>query len=811
MTAGGALSVDLAVALRRWRRAPLATLAVLLTLAAVIGTEGLLLASIDLVLLRRSPYSDVDRLVVLWERNPSLGLERVPVAAGDFADWRQEARSFTGLAAIHSGASLLDTGGRLMQVKNARVSPDLFPVLGLRLALGSGFTPARGNDAPADEIILSHSLWKSAFGGDPRVLGRACRLDGRPFTIVGVAPGGAELPKGTEVWIADRFERGMASRVVRNLMVIGRLRPGVSLAAAQAEMDAVAQQLLRLHPESNRGFGTALMPLALEVTRTIRPTLLFLFGAATLAVVIGCLNLSNLELVRTARRRRELAIRMVLGADGLPLWRPVLVESLLLALTGGFLGFVVALWGGPGVMRLSPVTAGLMNERFVPPLLGSVLWVAAVAGLMIGSIPVLYLLLTVQGVPLSRQVGEGSGGSLRFSRLQRALLVLQVALSLPLLVGGCVLLQNFLRLKKVDPGFQPRGVVAMGLTLPDAQVAAAARGAVSSVLERVTALPWVSRAAVVSNLPLGGTNTSSTFTIVGRPLAPGEAPPNADQRSVSPGYFAALSIPRLRGRVFGDLDSPEGTTVCIVNDLLARRFWPGQDPIGQVLYLGSPQEIALFGHPVPWRIVGVVGNVRHVGLEEDFRPEIYLPYAQMPVGFVSLVARTRVGTPASLAELRAVVTGLGDQVRPGRAEWMEEIVADAVGRPGIQTFFFVLFMAVSVLLVAMSTYALVAHSVSEGARGIGISLALGAQAHHVLALVLREMSILCVVGLALGVLLGMAGIRLLAHAIFLLAGGGPAVYAGAILLLAGLVAASSLLPARRALDLDPTRLLRREA
>jgi putative ABC transport system permease protein len=538
---------------------------------------------------------------------------------------------------------------------------------------------------------------------------------------------------------------------------------------------------------------------------------LFLFGAATLALLIGCLNLSNLELVRTARRRRELAMRIILGADGFRLWRPVLIESLLLALSGGFLGFLVAVWAGPGLMKLSPSTAGLLNEHFLRPLLGAVLWVALAAGLMISSIPAIYLRLTARSAPLSRQVAEGSSGSLRFSRLQRVLLLLQVSLSLPLLVGGCVLLQNFLRLQKIDLGFQPRRVMVMGLTLPDAQAAAAARGALSAVLERVSALPWVSRAAVVSNLPMGGTNTTSTFTIVGQPLAPGATPPSADQRSVSPGYFETLGIPLLRGRTFATDDSPAAPTVCVVNNAMARRFWPAEDPIGKILYLGSPQEIALFGRPVPWRIVGVVGNVHHAGLEDDFRPEIYLPYAQMPVGFMSLVVRARGTSAASFVDLRAAVVALGDQVRPGKSQWMSEIVADAVGRPGIQTFFFLLFMAVSVLLVAMSTYALVAHSVNEGARGIGISIALGAEGRHVLGLVLREMAALCAAGLGLGVLLGVAGIRVLAHAIVLLAGGGPLAYGAAILLLAVLMATSSFLPARRALGLDPTRLLQREA
>jgi putative ABC transport system permease protein len=810
MRSGRASLVDLAVALRRWRKAPLATVAVLLVLAMVIGTEGLLLTSIDLVLLRRLPYADAERLVMVWERNAALGLDRVPAAAGNFADWQRETRSFIGLAAFHSGASLLETGGGFVQVKSARVSAEFFSVLGLRPALGSGFSVAKGRASPLDEIVLGHALWESAFGGDPSVLGRTCWLDGRPLTIVGVAPTGAELPQGAEAWVPERADLGASARAVRNLLVIGRLRPGVPLAAARAEMESVSRQLQQLYPEANRGFGVTVAPLSEELTRSIRPTLLFLFGAATLAMLIGCLNLSNLELVRTARRRRELAMRMILGAVGFRLWRPVLMESLLLALGGGALGFLVAVWASPGVMRLSPGTAGLLNERFLPPLLGAVLWMAVASGLIIGCIPVLYLRLNARSTPLSHQVADGSSGSLRFSRLQRILLVLQVALSLPLLVGGCVLLQNFLRLQRIDPGFKPRGVVAMGLTLPDAQAAAAARGTVSAVLERVDALPWVSRAAVVSNLPMGGTNTSSTFTIVGQPLAPGEVPPSADQRSASPGYFEALSIPLLRGRAFAAGDSPGAPTVCIVNDTLARRFWPAGDPIGKVLYLGSPREIALFGRPVPWRIVGVVGNIRHVGLEADFRPEIYLPYAQMPVGFMSLVVRAREKSAVSFVDLRAAVAGLG-WVRPDKAEWMEDVVADAIGRPGIQTFFFLLFMAISVLLVAMSTYALVAHSVNEGARGIGISMALGAEERHVLALVLREITVLCAAGLVLGILLGMAGIRVLAHAIVLLAGGGPLAYGAAILLLASLVAVSSFLPARRALGLDPTRLLQREA
>jgi putative ABC transport system permease protein len=793
---------EISLSFRRLGAAPLITVTLVLTLAAVIGAESLLAVSLDALLLRRLPYRAPEQLVMLWEANPQNGLERLWVSPANFSDWRRHARSLTGISAARTEPALLDDRKGVSQVRVARVTADFFRLFGVAAAVGRDFAGPLQH-----ELILSQELWSRVFGKDPHVVGRSVRLDDRTFTVAGIAPPSFNLPYGTDVWAVAPLEREGTERGLRSLIVFARLRPRIATASAEAEMKAIAAQLARDYPATNKGFTAELAPLSEVLRQSTRRTLLFLFAAASLALVITCVNLSNLQLVRTSRRKREFGIRSMLGARRADLLYPVLSESLVLAIAGGTTGLLLTHWTASLIGSLAPAALDLGSLGPLH-LLAMDLPVSIMAGLAIAMVPTLYVLSQSRQPPLL-QANRAARVSLRFTPMQKLLLVLQVGLSLPLLVTCGILVQNFIREQRINLGFNPAGLIAADLTLSRSGSEAADRNSsqLAQLVDRLAQLPWVAGVAAVTDLPLSGASSNTSFWVEGRAPKPEDPPQIADQHSVTAAYFRTMQIPVLRGRGLLSSDRRETPPVVVINATLATRIFPGEDPIGKYLFLGSPEELALYGRQVPWQVVGIVGNVRHESLEGDFRSEIYLPFSQMPSSVVSLVIRVpRTGT-ARLSDLRGILASLQWQGKLGWIRPMHETIAAAAGRPGVQIFFFTLFTVLSIILVGASSYVVVAYSVDQGAAGIGLALALGARRRHIVLLVLGQVLGLTLLGIGFGIPSGLAAAQLLAHRILMLSRADPLPYIVASALLFSVVLLAGWLPALRVIGAEPRVLL----
>ena len=792
---------DARYAVRQLLRTPAFTVVAVATLALGIGATTAIFSVVNGVLLQPLPYPESDRLVRIHEIVPQYGL--FSVAPANFLDWRQQNHVFERIAAYSPGsATLLRTEGP-ERIQGALVSWDLFQTLGTAPALGSSFTA--GQDVPGanDVVVISDALWRQEFEGDPGVIGRAINLNGAAVTVIGVMPPGFYFPTRTaQFWRPIAINPVNATRGGHFLGVVARMNSGVTVQRADAEMKALAERLAREYPDNSAGESARVVRLQDQIVGAIRPALLTLFAAVGFVVLIACANVANLLLVRAAVREKEIAIRAALGANRRRLFAQVLAESLVLAIAGGALGLGIAYLGLPAMLTLSagsiPRAADVTVDRQV------LLFAAAASvatGLLFGLIPAWQSARGGIGAVLKEGGRSSTAAGTRWIR--SGLLVVEVALSIVLLTGAALLVRSFDRLTNVPPGFEPDGALAFRVSLPQKQYNEDAQfNFYEALIDKLEAQPGIRSAGLVQTLPMQGDYVLS-FDIRGRAPALPNQKPSANYRAVSPDYFTALGVPLLKGRAFAPSDRSGSRSVAIVDQAFVDKYFPGQDPIGQGVHIGN-------GHKEFFDVVGVVGDVHYAGLDAVPAPTMYVPIAQDPFSTIWVIARTD-GDPASLAAPARQVVGEIDPLLPTYSETpLSQVVSDSVAPRRFSMVLLVLFAVMALFLAAVGLYGVVAYSVQQRTREIGLRMAIGAAPGDVLKLIIGGAMKLALAGVVLGLAAAAALARLVATLLFEVTPSDPASYAATSALLFAVVMIACYVPTRRAMRVDPTVALQAE-
>ena len=825
---------DMRLAARMMLRSPGFAAVAVLTLALGIGANTALFSVVDALLLRPLPFPEPDRLVMVWPGRPADGWEHQPASFPNFTDWRARSTSFAHLAAYYAYASStfnVTAGGEPERVQGAYVSSDFFPALGVEPLAGRWFLSQEEKPGGSERVaVIAHALWASRFGADPGAVGKAVHLDGVAHTIVGVMPAGFAFPRhprDPQVWLPlghDPRQGRTFSRGTNYLSMIGRLAPGVTLDQAGSEMAALTGQLAQEHPRANSGMTMKVAPMSEHAAGDLRGALLTLLGTVGLVLLIACANVAHLTLARAAGRRRELAVRSALGATHGRIVRQLLAESLLLAAAGGAAGLLLGAWGIELIARLPFNDPGYTAPFRVAPseigMSGTVLAFTMVLSLATAVLFGLIPSLQTARADAAEALKEGSGratDSARRRRLRDLLVVAEVSLSLLLLVGAGLMVRSYLRLTAVDPGFRPAGVLTAALTLPAARYPddASLVAFQNALVERLRALPGVRAAGTVRDLPMSGSDEETGIHVEGV-APPQDGPPHrARPRPVGDGYFQAIGIPLRAGRGFTASDTVSSPRVAVVNETLARRLWPGGDPIGRRVALNY-ETLRYFPDRPPepdlasaWReVVGVVGDVRHAGLLGEIHPELYVPIPQSAFRNFSVVVRADTGVPLPAAELRAAVRSLDPEQAVADVRGMEALVGSTVARPRFHFLLLALFAVLALALCAIGIYGVMACVVSQRLREIGIRIALGADRRSVMALVVGQGMRLTLAGLALGAAAALGLTRLLAGLLFGVSATDPSTFAGMAFLMAAVSLLACALPAWRACRIDPAAVLR---
>jgi putative ABC transport system permease protein len=814
---------DLKFAFRQLAKNPGFTAAAVLTLALGIGANTAIFSVVNAVLLKALPYRDPERIVMLWTDNPSLnlGFHELPPAPTDLLDWRRQARSFEQIAAFRTRPADLSEQGDPERVGGVQATANLFSLLGAQPVLGRVFSPDEEQSGKAKVVVISHGLWQRRFGGDTNVIGQSITINHERNTIIGVLrpgfnfPRGNEMPAGyalltqTDVWLpyADTAEY-WRNDDSRDFIAMGRLKRGVTIAQAQAEMTGLAKREAETYPKTHAGWTIHLRPLILQVAGKTRPVLFVLLGAVAFVLLIACANVANLLLCRSAARRKEMVVRAAIGAGRGRIIRQLLTESVLLSLVGGGIGLLLGGCGVRTILAFSPPNIPRLHETALD---GRVflfsLAISLATGVVFGLAPAWH----VSKVNLSEALNaESRSGTAAGRHRTHGLLVIgEVALAVILLTGAGLMAQSFLRLQAVDPGFRPQRVAAFDVGLNGAKYDGAERQRqfYRDVRERLGKVPGIRVAAAISNLPLGGEENITFFFIEGTPPLPAADAPFAENRKITPGYFETMGVSLLRGRDFADQDTPTQPNICIINQTIARTFFPGIDPIGKRLKMARADE-----EPHPWfTIVGVVGDVRSYGLDVKPRPQIYTTVEQNTDNAMTFIVCAESMTPSSLERaIRLEMKSLDPALPLANFRTMQSLVANAVARPRFSTFLLGLFATTALLLTAVGLYGVVAYATTQRTREIGIRVALGASAPNVLALVIRQGMLPALTGLAIGLAGALALTRLLANQLYEVKATDPLTFVCVIALLLVVALAACFLPARRASRVDPMVALRYE-
>ena len=799
---------DLRFALRRLARSPAFAAAAVTCLALGIGANTAIFSVINAVLLRSLPYEEPERLVGLWEANHFRRSERNVVSPANYLDWQSGTSSFSRMAAVHDIGANLTGAGEPEEVPVQRATAGLFDVLGLRAAVGRTFVPADDTPGGPEIAVLSHGLWARRFSADPSVVGSTIRLDGVPLTVIGVMPPGTQTigrqPR-PDLWVPMRLDPAVDYREEsgRYLQAVARLRPGVSLERAQADLRTIAARLETEHPDFNTAWSVNLVPLTEQLVGPVRRPLALLGGVVVLVLLIACANVANLQLAQATARRREIAVHAALGASAFAVGRRLLVESVLVAVAGGALGVLLAWWctdalaalAAPGLPRMDEVEvdAAALAFTFI---------VSVAAGIGFGLVPAFH---AARG-ELHEDLKEGGRASSGRGGRTRSLLVgLQVAGSLVLLVGAALLLKSFARLGEVDLGFNPERVLTARVSLGDERYEDEERQVrfFEELLERVRALPGVRSAGAINWLPLSGQRSATRMTIEGEPpTAPGHEP-GADVRAVDPGFFAAMEMPVVRGRAIEAGDRAGAPKAVVVSQHFAARYLGGRDPIGRRIHME-------WGDTLVGTVVGVVGDIRHTGVDSAVAPTVYWALPQFPQRFMTLVVRTE-DEPLRLATaLEAQVRALDPDQPVADLKTFDEWLGGAVARRRFTLLLLGGFAGLAVVLTAIGLYGTTAYGVVQRTRELGIRSALGAGRGDLLWGVLRQVVVMVGLGIVAGVAGALVLSRLLSSLLFEVSATDPAVFVAVSLLLFAVGAAAGFLPARRATRVDPMIAIRAE-
>jgi len=810
-----AFTQDLRYALRTFLNTPGSTAIAIIVLSLGIGANAAIFSTADAVLFRALPYRDPDFLVGVWENNSAKAIKQWRLSPADYAEFLAHNQTLDGMGAFRSQSSVL-TGGEVPErIETAAVSPSVFAILGMEPTLGRNFASDEDRPGKNQVAILSAGLWQRHFGRDPNILGKRLLLDGGSYSIVGVAPAQFRLPDGkSELWIpytADPKDFLPANRGVHFLSTIARLKPGVSLARAQSEMRIMADRLARDYPDSNAGFSVFLVPLREQVIGDIRPTLWMLMAAVVVLLLISCVNVAHLLLARAGTREKEIAVRTALGANPGRLVRQLLTESVSLAMIAGLCGLLIAYWGTWILAKLAPIGVLQSEEiRLDWRVLAFTLIVSIVTGLAFGLVPALSSARSNLNLVL-RSGGRGGTAQRTRSRVRDALMVCEVASSAALLIGAGLLIRSLVRLQDVNPGFRVDHVLTMRFSLPPSRYSGQNVGLFyQHLLSRVEGLPGVQAAGVCRYLPLSGSDISNNFQIEGQPKLRDADQPRAYFRTASGGYFLALGIPLLQGRLFDQRDDGHTPKTVIINQAAVRRYWPNDNPIGKRILAGLDED--------KWStVIGVVGDVKHAGLDAETDPETYYHYLQIPPetmnlaeGTMALVIRTSADSAAMTSSVRREVRELDPGQPVFNVAVMEDVVKGSVAQPRFRTFLISAFAGLALALASLGLYGVVSYSVTQRTTEIGIRLALGAQPKSILALVVFHAAGLVAIGLGIGIAVTLAGSQIISRFLFGISAADPITLVAASLVILLVALTASLIPALRAVKVDPAIALRAE-
>ncbi|HEX7049888.1 MAG TPA: ABC transporter permease [Longimicrobiales bacterium] len=806
----GDLLQDLRYAFRSLRRTPGFTAVAVLTLALGIGGNTAIFSVVDGVLLEPLPFAEPERLVRVLHRAPENGFAVTPGAFSpqDFEDLKRDNVVYERLAGYYfvpgQSETILVGGGEPRELETAFVSAEFFAALGVPPALGR--VPGADENVPGADrvVVLSDGFWRRRFGSDPGVVGRTLSLDGESFTVIGVMPPSFDFPSPeTEIWVPLSLigEDDIPHvRGLRWIAALGRLAPGATIETATSATNTVLRRLESAYPETNEGWGSAtVVPLRESLVGEVRPALLVLLGAVALVLLIACANLANLLLARGNARSRELAIRAALGAGRSRVVRQLLTESVALALAGGGVGLALAFWGVDAFVSLSAGTIPRPDAiRLDARVIGFTLAVSVLTGVVFGLVPSLTASRVDVGEAL-KEGGRGTAGGRRHG-MRRLFVVAETALAVVLLAGAGLLIRSFWNLTRVDPGFSSENVLTLSLSTPS-EIAQGDRRNVyrREILDRVANLPGVLAVGASKTIPLRGGGEPFSFSLPGRTDA-SSITPESGGFIVSSGYFRALGIPLVRGRVFTAADETNGAPVVIVNQAMARRYWPGEDPVGKSLGSGESE----------FRIVGVVGDVRNDGIAQAPGPAVYVPMYLAPRSSMKLFVRTATDPVRLAGAIRRAIWDVSPDQPISGVTTMQRVVSDTVARPRFLMLLLGSFSGLALILAALGVYGVIAYTVSRRTYEVGILIALGATRGDVLRLIIVQGIAPALAGLAVGIVAALALTRILSSLLYGVDPADPATFAGVALVLAAVTLIAVHLPAHRAADVDPMVALREQ-
>jgi putative ABC transport system permease protein len=793
---------DVRYTLRVVARRPAVTLLAILTLALGIGANTAIFSAVNAVLLRPLPYPQPDRVMMLFEKRPAEGAFDNPASPADALDWIAMNTTFDAMAAMTPAPVDLTGSGEPVRVSAGAVTPRFFDVFGTQPLFGRTFQSDDAIPGKHRVVVLGHSIWRERFGGNSSIVGQTVSLSGVPHVVIGVLPETFDFPDDTlRLWRPLSFATATPTRTLHYLNVYGRLKPHATLDQARADMERVGAQLLQQYPDANRGHGVHVNSMTAQLKGPIRSPLLLLLGAVAFVLLIACVNVSNLMLSQAAARRREMAVRAAVGAGRARLAGQMLTESIVLGLLGGAAGLLVARWAIAAVRNVAPVDTplvGLQHFTLEPRVLVFTFVLSLAASVLFGAMPAWYL--ARQNLNDTLKDAGRSPASIR-RRLRVALVVSEIALASLLLIAAGLTIRSFQSLLNTEAGFERDHVLTFAITLPvsryrtpEAQVAA-----FRSIESRLQTLPGVRAVAATSHLPLAGGDSRRGVGIEGREPTP-DTPTRAHVRAITNEYLNVMGIRLKQGRPFGPADTDDGSKVIIVNDTMARRYWPGTSPIGKRLQLGGETE---------WReVIGVANDVRFWGLDRPVNPEMYLPLGQYPTSFVTFALRTDTAPSSLTAAAREQIRAVDPDLPVADVQTMNDVAADSISSRRAGMLLLTVFGGLALILAVAGIYGVMAHLVALRTSEIGIRMTLGAQPSSIMGLVLREGLAQALAGLAIGMAGGVLVMRTFRAMLFEVNPADPITIAAVTVLLLAAATLACILPARRAMRVDPVEALR---
>lgn len=807
---------DFRFGVRMLLKAPSVSIVATIALALGIGANTAIFTVVNAVLLRPLPFANSEQLMVVGESNLTRGQQLGSASYPNFADWREQNHVFEHLAAYHDSDFIFTGRGESTRLQGTVVNADLFPLLGVNAAIGRTFLPSE--DEPGNSgrvVLLSQQLFQQRFNADPHIVGQSITLDAKSYTVVGVMPQAFQFPiqnDPVELWTTVAGDREGKDPVTDQrgahfLRVIGRLKPGVTKEQAQAEMTAISARLEQQYPDKNLHMTSVVESMLEAMVGDIRPALLILLGAVGCVLLIACANVANLLLARAMTRHKEMAIRSALGASRMRVVRQLLTESVLLSLTGGMLGMILAVWWSDLLVTLGKqnipraMQVGLDWRVF-----GFTLIVSVLTGLVFGLVPAIHSSKTELTESL-KEGSRGSGDGARRNGIRGTLVVSELAIAVVLLVCAGLLIQSLWRLSNVKPGFNSQNVLTLVVGVPDVRYPTAKQAQFyGDLVGRIKSLPGVRSASAITPLPLNGDRYGISFEVDGRPVPKGEEP-GADFFVIGNDYFQTMETPLIKGRTFSDRDAAKSPPVIIVNQAFAQKFFPNEDPIGKRIKPGISTDE---DEPAMREIVGIVGDVRNRNLSSELRPGYFVPQTQVPFDQMTMVVKTNTDPHTFINSIQNEVHSMDPELPVFNVKTMDEYISASVSAPRFNATLLMIFASVALVLTIVGLYGVMSYSVAQRTNEIGIRMALGAQSRDVLRLIVSQGLILVVIGLVIGLIGAVALTWLIRSLLFGVTSTDPITFAAVAVLLAFVGLLACYIPARRATRLDPLHALRYE-